>query len=468
MSGRALLPAGLPWCVLWVGLAACAGPQNEASRPSQPPATVNAAQDRAPTVKLTVSEPQVLARAPVGEENWGRWQFPVIRRLADGRLHVSFSTGADSMDSSQHSAGSLCSPDNGTTWEPVTRDIFDTGQEFLVLPNGDGLRAVCAGAVKVPSGDRDLPKPACSFVDSWGYPCSLYRQQDLPERLGQCPLLRMTAATHRWIGESAKVQIPGELKCVVNEAKQEKGAAKPVMRPLVEPVTEGFMWLTFLDGRQMGLAPDGSLWAVTPARRLPDGAVDGIPRVRVCFLRSEDAGHTWHLWGEIPYRGNAQADPQAEEREGFTEPFCHLMPDGSSFLCLMRTSDGNGNGPLYLARSADGGKTWSEPEVFGSYGKVPQLLTMANGVTLACYGQSGASGDFTLRATADPSGQNWDPPVRTRVSPAGGDTCGHVEMVALDADTALLVHSAFKYPDEEGNLRKTILLRRVQVSPRSN
>lgn len=37
-----------------------------------------------------------------------------------------------------------------------------------------------------------------------------------------------------------------------------------------------------------------------------------------------------------------------------------LLADGS-VLCLLRTADGNGIGPLYFCRSTDGGATWSRP-----------------------------------------------------------------------------------------------------------
>jgi hypothetical protein len=129
--------------------------------------------------------------------------------------------------------------------------------------------------------------------------------------------------------------------------------------------------------------------------------------------------------------------------------------------------DGNGHGPLYLTRSADSARTWSKPTVFDTFGKWPQLLTLGNGATLASYGASGGPGYHVVRATVDPKGQVWEPPVRTRVSPVASgawDTCGHTEMVALDDRTALLVYSDFNYPDADGVPRKSILVRRIQVA----
>ena len=56
------------------------------------------------------------------------------------------------------------------------------------------------------------------------------------------------------------------------------------------------------------------------------------------------------------------------------------------FFSQLRTMDGHGHGPLYLTRSVDQGRSWSQPVVFDSFGKMPQLLTLDNGVTLATFG----------------------------------------------------------------------------------
>ena len=92
----------------------------------------------------------------------------------------------------------------------------------------------------------------------------------------------------------------------------------------------------------------------------------------IVFLRSEDHGYTWGVLGEIPYRPDRAADPQADRRDGFTEPEFNLMPDGS-VLCLIRTHDLLGVGPLYWCRSLDSGQSWSHPHVFDDCGVWPRL-----------------------------------------------------------------------------------------------
>ena len=53
-----------------------------------------------PTVAITVGDPILVAQAPAdlnrGGPGWGRWQFPMISRLADGRLLVTFTLEPDS------------------------------------------------------------------------------------------------------------------------------------------------------------------------------------------------------------------------------------------------------------------------------------------------------------------------------------------------------------------------------------
>jgi len=156
------------------------------------------------------------------------------------------------------------------------------------------------------------------------------------------------------------------------------------------------------------------------------------------------------------------------------------MPDGS-MITLLRTDS---LAPSYLARSVDGGKTWSEPKKFDKLGVWPVLCTLPCGVTLASYGRPG----FFIRATDDPSGMEWDDPITIipqeiadeeiieRVdyfgtivrnedgeNVGGPKTCSYSDMIPLDDNTALLVYSDFTVPNAEGKPCKTILARKITV-----
>jgi hypothetical protein len=136
------------------------------------------------------------------------------------------------------------------------------------------------------------------------------------------------------------------------------------------------------------------------------------------------------------------------------------MPDGS-IICFLRTTDGNGVGPMYVARSTDNGRTWSQPVVFDDLGVWPQALTLKNGVTLIAYGRPG----LFVRTARDPGGKEWGPRIEI-VKPGGlmADTCSYCSLLPLADDTALIAYSEFNIPGPDGTPRKSIRVRRISVN----
>ena len=131
------------------------------------------------------------------------------------------------------------------------------------------------------------------------------------------------------------------------------------------------------------------------------------------------------------------------------------MPDGSMITLLRTGSDL----PSYLARSTDGGHSWTKPVKFDKCGVLPMLLHLKCGVTLASYGRPGRY----IRATTDPSGLEWekpymlDPPVFPRRS------CYYHEMLEIDERIAMLAYTDFHVKDRNGTERKSILVRTIHV-----
>jgi hypothetical protein len=413
------------------------------------------------TVHLTLNDPIIVAQAPVDLDRagcaWGRWQFPYLRRMRDGRLHVSLSVEPDSAESYGKPMAHASSGDAGRTWRPEPLQVGHEAEDGVLLPNGDRLQPVQRRARR--AEEFDLPDSVCDYVCCWGYPRSLYRAEDLPPELNEWRFRRLSVGQSEWVEEVADMRIPDQLRCV----SQEDARGRTPADGAIEQVRKGPLPTPFLWGK-LRVAPDQSLWADPYIVRLQEGR----PRYAPVFVQSLDYGHTWSFLGEIHYEGDPDADPLADKREGFTEPDYNFRPDGSA-ICLMRTSDGNGHGPLYLARSTDGARTWSRPKAFDRAfdgGKMPQLLTLDNGVTLASYGQSGGPGYIAVRATTDPAGLDWQPPVHAHFSPpapGGWNSCGHTEMVALDRNRALIVYSDFNYRDAQGRPRKTILVRVIDT-----
>ncbi len=403
-------------------------------------------------IRIKVGDPVIVSPGPAeldrGGGSWGKWQFPMLRRLADGRVVVWFSVEADSVESYGKPVAWAISSDEGKTWSAQPNKPASEIDDGVLLPSGERLRAVQQFAQ--PVAGLTLPKPICEFVCSFGNSWALYPPESFPPELSQWVFERSVDGKS-WNRETATVTIPEWIRAVTTERADVPGLTGRREGMLVLPIVQG----------RLRVAPDRSLWTVTYDWRMQGDRARYLP----VFLRSTDGGSTWCMQGEIPYQSANPTDPAAENRDGYTEPDYEFMPDGS-LICLMRTSDGCGLGPLYLTRSVDNAKTWSAPVVFDTFGKIPHLLTLKNGVTLASYGQSGGPGYFVVRATNDPAGLAWIEPTKITYSPGDAgtwDSCGHTEMIPLDDRSALLVYGDFNTPDADGVKRKTILVRKIET-----
>jgi hypothetical protein len=138
-------------------------------------------------------------------------------------------------------------------------------------------------------------------------------------------------------------------------------------------------------------------------------------------LSSEDGGKTWH------YRGCVPPLPEMGD-EGWAEPGLTLLPNGD-LLTILR--NGEGNAPLYLSRSSDGGRTWSDPVRSRLHGQYPGLLTMSNGFIVATYGRP----DNRIAVCLDGFGEGW--PYEITVSTAPG--WQGVSAVEIGPDEILVV-----------------------------
>ena len=138
-------------------------------------------------------------------------------------------------------------------------------------------------------------------------------------------------------------------------------------------------------------------------------------------LGSEDGGQTWH------YRGCVPPLPEMGD-EGWAEPGLALLPNGD-LLTILR--NGEGNAPLYLSRSSDGGRTWSDPVRSPLHGQYPGLLTMSNGFIVATYGRP----DNRIAVCLDGLGEGW--PYEITVSTAPG--WQGVSAVEIGPDEILVV-----------------------------
>ena len=169
-------------------------------------------------------------------------------------------------------------------------------------------------------------------------------------------------------------------------------------------------------------------------------------------------------------------DPNGNRRLalGFTEPTFEILSD-STFLCVMRTEDGYGRGPMYLSRSSDQGATWSQPVAFTPNGVFPGLLQLDNGVLVLVSGRPGVQIRFSL----DGKGEKWTDPFemipfsdeidtaesgKKRIQLIQDISCGYAELLAIGADRFLVIYSDFKYLNKNNEVRKAIKVREIKVS----
>lgn len=394
-----------------------------------PPATAGAVGRSPSPPRVVLGDPVVVSQASPEIREWGPWQFPVLERMRDGRIHLRFHVSEDSASAYGMPVGHSLSSDNGRTWKPA-EDFMDTGG--LPLKNGDRLRSkalpsVAASGLKLP--------PPVGRSENYGASYVYYGETGFPPELRGWHVLRLPADGSNWVEEAARVKLPGAARYTVNG---------------ILPIP--FFW-------RLRLAPDGSVWAMQYGRFIRGGKT--LDQSSAFFLRSTDGGRTWNLLGEIPYRPDRKRDPLWQKREGFTEPDVAFLRDGS-VLAFVRTTDGNGPGPMYAAFSKDGGRTWGPAEVFDEIGVWPTFLTLDAGIILVAYGRPG----LFIRATTDPAAKEWSPKIA--VVPAGEphqDTCSYADLLALDDRTALLAYSDFDYPNPQGIPVKSILVRTLQVLP---
>jgi hypothetical protein len=321
----------------------------------------------------------------------------------------------------------LVSSDDGLVW----REDSAAAKLAYGLRLTGGDRLVIDTPPSIPVEELELPASAGAFR-SYGTPFSLYRWTELPPDLRRIFFRRFTKGA--WFGESSVVDDPRGMRYAA-------GGRFPRI-----------WW------GDMEAMPDGSLAAVTYPNILDQG-----PRFRfsaACW-RSKDGGRTWALRGRIPYSPDEQADPKAEDRDGFTEPAFTRLRDGSLY-CVLRTTDGAGAGPMYQTRSKDGGGIWSKPAVMAPNGVMPRLLRLGNGMLVLSSGRPGVQ----LRISKSGLGDDWSEPVDVLPSTADkldADSCGYTGLVALDRDTFLIVYSWFQKPDAGGRPRKAVLSRRIRV-----
>ena len=103
------------------------------------------------------------------------------------------------------------------------------------------------------------------------------------------------------------------------------------------------------------------------------------------WFETYDNGHSFKQHSHMEYKADGYKYPYLSG--GFSDSDFEFFDDGSMIWFLRSTwmgSTGFEWAPMYFSRSYDGGKSWTEPEIFSDCGVLPRLCRLECGVTLLC------------------------------------------------------------------------------------
>jgi hypothetical protein len=394
-------------------------------------------------VRVQMDQEVLVDHAPPEVKEWGRWRIPKLSFLPDGDLCLSFQLGRDHYIDQGDDAPFFRSRDQGRTWmrdrwpHPRFRGTGPTisrvnGGEFWCLPSVTGMEF----------DPERVPKPLDTAIGSWNF--QIRRLADSPEDVQlwfrDLVALRWTPATGRWIEERVRWDHHGQLYFSLDDKNQkidgmwgQKVYVESPIVPMGNELVHSDYWTLYETAD--GTAPIGwDSW----------------------LMVSGDNGRSWQRRSRLttPTRGCMHGEPVIE-----------ATLDGA-LLGMVRV-EGIPNHAMVMTRSEDRGHTWSEEQLVLSYGVLPRLLQLKNGVMVLTYGRApGTWMSFSLDG-----GRSWTKPTALldeseQLTNAWKCSCGYTSLVALGDDAFLVSYGDRNRALTRGEVCKSILTRRVQVSPR--
>lgn len=131
-------------------------------------------------------------------------------------------------------------------------------------------------------------------------------------------------------------------------------------------------------------------------------------------------------------------------------------------MCVMRTGYAH---PLFKTFSYDKGFHWTKPEPFTPNGVYPILKRLKNNVIVLVSGRPG----LQLRFSIDGDGKVWTEPIdmMSFITAQGTydiySSCGYGDILLCDDGVFYLVYSDFKTKNLNGEYRKSIMFRRIEI-----
>lgn len=385
---------------------------------------------------VKLGEPVIVSQTDK-PEGWGYYQFPSIFRGDNNCLFVTWSMKADSYEAyGDKTTGCLMSRDEGQTWERLDRDYFLKERYRVELSDGDLLQVETPSAKDV-KDYSSFPRPVNSTTLEKGR--DFYYESELPEDLRGVYFVHKEK-NGRITSFHATLNDPGLLRYAIN------GSMPICWWGNIKELNSGYL-----------------IAGIHPVNYL--NSKGEVLRPSISFYKSTDKGRHWDILGKIPYLPVDGEDYESylyDGTEGFEEATFEILNDGK-IICVMRTGYDT---PMYKSFSSDSGATWTRPEPFTPNGVLPQLQLLGNGVLVLSSGRPG----LQLRFSLDGDGKVWTKPIEmlpfmdiNGEYNIWNETCGYSSILSVDANTFYMVYSDFTMKNKDGEPRKAILFRKVEI-----
>lgn len=383
--------------------------------------------------KIRFSKPTVVAVAEK-QYGWGYFQFPSLYKTDNGNIVARWNLSSDHAESyGKGGAGQAISKNNGISWQILSEAPFGGG---FKVDEGEYIKVHTP--VAIPLAELNIPKPLAVAKEAYGRIFQFWKEEDLPDQLKGVYLHRRTADKQEWKLEHSKL------------------IEKDLVRYSDDKLFPVVWW------GDLKTLKDGTIITGTyPGFTILNGIV---PPSDIPFYTSKNKGKSWDLIGRIPYKYDLKLDPNGAKRKalGFTEPTFEILKNGS-FLSVLRTTDGLGNSPMYYAQSFDQGKNWTEAKAFTKNGVLPKLHQLKNGAIVLASGRPG----MQIRVALNQEGTSWSDPFEMLPFEVNGKvieaSCSYPDIVQLDNNKFLLVYSDFQFKNEQGEIRKAIKVRQIEI-----
>jgi len=380
---------------------------------------------------ITIGDPYTLYRAQTPQK-WGFVQFPRLFRTIEGDLTAVWNMNPDDTRAKTRTLWSR-SKDEGETWD------FKSGQRPInpgtKLSNGEYLKFTTR---YIKENTLNLPKPTHKDEKrNTGAEFNFYRRSELKEEYNVFHINR--------IGDNKKVEPYTALRRdTISFAHSQRGMFSfQAWGDLIETSSNDLIKVIYPDF----ISKNG--------RIQPSG---------ISFYRSENKEFTkWSRLSAIPFEFNdlKQYGIKPRNVQGFSEP-AFLRVSGDTLLSVFRSDNGR-EAPLFQSISVDSGSNWSMPEAITSFGVLPQLLKLNNGITVCSYGRPGVEIIFNESV----SKSTWSSPVS--LVPKDGtyskSSCGYTGLIAINDNSFIIVYANFK-SEISGVKRKAIEVRKITVNIR--